>query len=183
VGKTGAPERAPDVAGPGDTAVEELERALTGVARTILRLGVPPQALRDGEQIDRSGYWALVRLDESPTPVRLSDLAASLELDLSTVSRQVRDLVGTGLVTREPDPLDGRACLLSLSGRGRAVLDAVREARRDVLRDALSAWSANERATVAAAVARLAYGLHDAAPWSPAPETTRPQSSRAAASR
>ena len=159
---------------PGDSAIDELERALTGVARTILRLGVPPQALRDGEQIDRSGYWALVRLDESPAPVRLSDLATSLELDLSTVSRQVRNLVRTGLVTREPDPLDGRACLLSLSGRGRAVLDAVREARREALRHATLQWGPDERATIAAALARLAYDLHDASPWGPGGEAWRP---------
>ncbi|MHB8593804.1 MAG: MarR family winged helix-turn-helix transcriptional regulator, partial [Acidimicrobiales bacterium] len=113
-----------------DDAVETLERALTEVARSILRMGVPPDALGEGEHVDRSGYWAMARLDEAAGPVRISDLAVTLDLDLSTVSRQVRHLVDTGLVTREADPGDGRACLVGLSDRGRAVLDAVRAARR-----------------------------------------------------
>ena len=142
-----------------DSAVEVLEHALTRVARAILRLGVPPDALRDGEQIDRSGYWALVRLEESPGQVRLSDLAGLLGLDLSTVSRQVRHLVDAGLVTRESDPADGRACLLGLSPRGRSVLDAVRDARRHVLARALVEWTGDDRVAIAAALSKLADDL------------------------
>jgi DNA-binding MarR family transcriptional regulator len=142
----------------GETA-EELERALTRVARAILRLGVPQQALREGEHVDRSGYWVLVRLDESGGAVRLSDLAGLLELDLSTVSRQVRQLVDGGLVTRAADPVDGRACLLGLSERGRSVLDAVGEARRAVLRSALGQWESDERVDLVRALSRLADDL------------------------
>ena len=140
-------------------AVDVLEHALTRVGRAILRLRVPPHVLGEGVQIDRSGYWALVRLDESGGPVRLSDLAVLLELDLSTVSRQTRHLVEAGLVVRAADPDDGRACLLSLSDRGRAVLDAVREARRDALSAALGAWPDDERISIATALSRLADDL------------------------
>jgi DNA-binding MarR family transcriptional regulator len=136
--------------------VEALERALTELGRTMLRMPVPPEVLAEGEHVDRSGYWALVRLDEATGPVRLSDLATSLELDLSTVSRQVRQLVDTGLVTRHADPDDGRATLLSLSRRGCQVLQAVRSARRDVLARTLSGWSAADCQQLAAAVTRLA---------------------------
>ncbi len=145
-----------------EAAVDMLEHALTRVARAILRLGVPPHALRKGEQIDRSGYWALVRLDESSGQVRLSDLAGLLDLDLSTVSRQVRHLVDAGLVTRRPDPLDGRACLVGLSPRGRSVLEAVRDARRDVLADALVGWSEGDRVAIASALFKLANDLGEA---------------------
>ena len=104
----------------------ELERSLTQVARAILRLEVPLSELTDGRSVDRAGYWLLVRLS-SQAPVRLSELADTVELDLSTVSRQMRDLVAIGLVVKVPDPDDGRASLLSLSERGRAVLgDGVR---------------------------------------------------------
>jgi len=153
-------QRKPAVAGARtDTAADELELALTRVARAVLRLGVPAQALGEGEHVDRSGYWVLFRLDESGGSVRLSDLASLLELDLSTVSRQVRHLVDSGLVTRESDPVDGRACLLGLSDRGRSVLDAVREARREVLRSALVGWHGDERVAIAEALARLADDL------------------------
>lgn len=140
--------------------LETVERSLTDVARAMLRLPVPPEALGPGEQVDRAGYWALVRLDEADGPVRVSDLAASLELDLSTVSRQVRALVDAGLVARQSDPDDGRAARLALSRRGRDVLEAVKAARRQVLAGTLAAWSAEDRSALAAAVSRLAADLH-----------------------
>ena len=143
----------------GDDALDAVERALTQVARTMLRMGVPPEALAEGEHVDRSGYWALVRLDEAAGPLRLSDLAAALELDLSTVSRQVRHLVDTGLVTRQADPGDGRAALLALSERGRAVLDAVRRSRREAVRQTLAGWGAAERSALATSVTRLAADM------------------------
>ena len=147
--------------GPGpDEVLDTVERALTDVARAMLRMPVPPEALGDGEQVDRAGYWALVRLDEAAGPVRVSDLAASLELDLSTVSRQVRQLVDAGLVTRVSDPDDGRASRLSLSPRGRDVLEAVKRSRRSVLAGTLAQWSAEERCALADAVRRLAADLH-----------------------
>jgi DNA-binding MarR family transcriptional regulator len=129
----------------------------------MLRMPVPPEALAEGEHVDRSGYWALVRLDEAVGPVRLSDLAMSLELDLSTVSRQVRQLVDTGLVTRHADPDDGRAALLSLSARGCQVLQAVRSARRDMLARTLSGWSTADRQQLAAVVTRLAAEMQGTA--------------------
>jgi len=142
-----------------DGAVEELERAVFGIARAVLRLGIPANALRHGEHVDRAGYWMLTRLDEAPVPMRMSDLAGLLELDLSTVSRQARQLVDGGLITRVADPADGRACLVSLSDRGRDVLEAVRGARHDVLRGALDAWSPAERTSLASLLSRLAHDM------------------------
>src|SRR5664279_5178089 len=73
----------------------DLERSLTEAARAMLRLGVPQSALPEGVSIDRAGYWLLVRASER-APVRLSDLAECVELDLSTVSRQMRDMFASG---------------------------------------------------------------------------------------
>jgi len=150
---------APGQPGGADRSVERLEHALFAVARTILRFGIPAQVLRDGEHIDRAGYWMLTRLDESVEPMRLSDLAAVLDLDLSTVSRQARQLVDAGLVTRAADLVDRRACRVSVSERGRAVLDAVRAARHDALRSALRAWPESERGALASSLARLARDM------------------------
>ncbi len=146
-------------AGPLCSVSAELERSLTQVARAILRLGVPQSVLGEGESIDKAGYWLLVRV-AGEAPLRLSELAGSVELDLSTVSRQIRDLVSNGLVIKEPDPDDGRASLLSLSPRGLAVLDAVSEARRQVLAEAIVGWSEEERASLTGSLLRLEAGLH-----------------------
>jgi DNA-binding MarR family transcriptional regulator len=146
----------------------ELERSLTQVARAILRLEVPQSALAEGESIDRAGYWLLVRLSAQGS-VRLSDLADTVSLDLSTVSRQMRDLVASGLVVKVPDPHDGRAALLSLSERGWSVLEAVSEARRQALAEAVAGWTDGERTALAEGMLRLEAGLHQSRDQHPAP--------------
>jgi DNA-binding MarR family transcriptional regulator len=135
-----------------------LERSLTQVARAILRLDVPEHALPDGASIGRTGYWLLVRVSDVG-PIRLSDLAGTVELDLSTISRKIRDLVASGLIARTPDPADGRAALLSLTDQGIAVLEAVSESRRQVLAQAIAEWTDEERNALASGVLRLGVGL------------------------
>ena len=135
-----------------------LERSLTQVARIILRLDVPQDALPDGASIGRTGYWLLVRVSEQG-PLRLSDLAGTVELDLSTISRQIRDLVASGLIARTPDPADGRAAFLSLTEEGVAVLEAVSESRRQVLAEAVADWTDEERNAMASGLFRLGSGL------------------------
>lgn len=136
----------------------ELERSLTQVARFILRLEVPREALPEGTALDRAGYWLLYRISVE-APIRLSELADAVALDLSTVSRHMSHLVAAGLVVKVPDPEDGRACLLSLSELGRAALESVSEARRQVLAEAVADWSAGERRDLADGLVRLAAGL------------------------
>ncbi len=92
--------------------------------------------------------------------MRLSELADTVELDLSTVSRQMRDLVAIGLVVKVPDPNDGRASLLSLSDRGWAVLETVSEARRQALAEVIADWSDEERTALTRGLVRLEAGLH-----------------------
>ena len=138
-----------------------LERSLIQVGRAILRLDVPDDALPDGVSINRTGHWLLVRVSES-APVRLSEIADSVDLDLSTISRQVRDLVAAGLLGKVPDPADGRAALLSLTERGVAVLESVSEARRRVLAEAISDWTDEERNALASGLLRLGVGLQKA---------------------
>jgi DNA-binding MarR family transcriptional regulator len=148
-----------DVPSPHRRVSAELERSLTQVARAILRLEVPRGALTEGRSVDRAGYWLLVRLS-GQAPVRLSELADTVELDLSTVSRQMRDLVAIGLVVKVPDPNDGRASLLSLSDRGWAVLETVSEARRQALAEVIADWSDEERTALTRGLVRLEAGLH-----------------------
>ena len=145
---------------PGDDhSLDELERALTQVVRALLRMGVPAGTLPDGVHIDRAGYGVLVCLDESAEALRLSELAGLLQLDQSTVSRQVSHLVAGGLVARAPDPADRRACRLTLSDQGRATLESVRAARWAQLRQALSGWSDPERGAFADQLWRFAGDL------------------------
>src|SRR3954451_6422059 len=56
-------------------------------------------------------------------PVRVSDVAQHLAVDLSVASRQVSALISAGYVEKQPDPDDARATLLSVTGDGRRVLE------------------------------------------------------------
>jgi DNA-binding MarR family transcriptional regulator len=61
----------------------------------------------------------------SKDEVSLVDLASSLGLDTSTLSRTIQGLVVLGLVTRTTNPKDRRYVNIALSEQGRKVYDAI----------------------------------------------------------
>ncbi|HEX6869856.1 MAG TPA: MarR family transcriptional regulator [Micromonosporaceae bacterium] len=83
-------------------------------------------------------------------PMRLGDLAEAKGADASTVSRQAAALVRAGLVRREPDPADRRACLLEVTDQGRQACQRMAEHRRREVAEALRGWSAERVGTFTA---------------------------------
>jgi DNA-binding MarR family transcriptional regulator len=136
--------------------VTMLERALVRAARAFGRLDLPAQAA--GAPLGKEAYWMLVRVEEIG-PMRASDLAAALKLDASTVSRQTHKLVDAGLIERTIDPVDGRACLLAVSERGREALAEAVSFRRAQLANLLREWSEPDRRLVTNLLDRLADDL------------------------
>ena len=134
----------------------ELEAALFRVSRTVW--GARVSGYASSVPIERAGIALLGRLTECGD-ARLSDLAAQLGLDVSTVSRQVRQLVDLDLLERSPDPADGRAARLRVTDRGERVVEDVRAARRDLLGRALADWPTDDRTTLTRLLTRLADDL------------------------
>jgi DNA-binding MarR family transcriptional regulator len=95
-------------------------------------------------------------------PARPSDIACDIRLDLSTVSRHLRNLERDGYVLRAEDPDDRRAQRVTPSSRGDQALADVLHARGAVLTAALSGWSDDDRTTLTALMRRLADDLDDA---------------------
>lgn len=77
-------------------------------------------------------------------PARTSALAASVHSDLSTVSRQVGVLVAAGLLERQADPADGRACLLALTPAGAAAVADHERGRANFFAAVLDGWAEDE---------------------------------------
>jgi DNA-binding MarR family transcriptional regulator len=92
-------------------------------------------------------------------PLRISDLASVLGLDLSTISRQVRALEDLGLLRRTPDPDDRRASLLEPTDDGRALVGEVKGAFSQLMKAALTDWSERDRHTLTTLLSRLAGDL------------------------
>jgi DNA-binding MarR family transcriptional regulator len=73
-------------------------------------------------------------------PQRVSLLAEHVYSDVSTVSRQVTTLVSHGLLEKVTDPHDGRACMVSLSAEGAALVEHLKAVRGEWFRQALHDW-------------------------------------------
>ncbi|WP_433535062.1 MarR family winged helix-turn-helix transcriptional regulator [Micromonospora sp. CA-249363] len=108
--------------------------------------------------LDRAAYVILRHLDAAG-PQNVSALAARLNLDGSTVTRQVSALQRDGLIARAPDPTDGRGTVISPTTAGLQRMAAVRAARTRLYGDMLSDWSPEDRATLAALLGRLNQAL------------------------
>lgn len=104
--------------------------------------------------LDGAAYGLLALLHDAG-PLRASDLVSLLDLDKSTVSRQVASLVELGLVDRVPDPADGRAQVLSSSAEGTARLERIRDARRARWEADLADWPADDVVALGELLARF----------------------------
>lgn len=67
-----------------------------------------------------------------PHGTRLTDLAAQAQVTKQTAGHLVDELEARGYVTREPDPSDGRARLVTLGPRGRAAIPVAQAAEQEV---------------------------------------------------
>jgi DNA-binding MarR family transcriptional regulator len=76
--------------------------------------------------------------------VRAIDVADTLGLHKSTMSRNIAVLERLGLVGREPSAEDARARILTITEPGRTSLDAAISARRQRVSSILGRWSESD---------------------------------------
>lgn len=99
------------------------------IAITLARIGTLLKSLawEDAEKLGVNPTQAqiLARLAARGRS-RISDLAAELGVSQPTLSDAVAALSRKGLLKRQPDPEDGRAVRLQLTGAGHAVAEAAR---------------------------------------------------------
>src|SRR5436189_30974 len=101
------------------------------VGRLIRRLRAEP-----GPPVGQMAV--LGRLDREG-PASVSDLAAAERMRPQSMAQTVRDLESAGLVSRRPDPDDGRRVIVELTNDGTAALAEWRARREDWLAQTLDA--------------------------------------------
>jgi DNA-binding MarR family transcriptional regulator len=97
----------------------------------------------------------LGRLDREG-PASISDLAAADRMRPQSMAQTVHELQSAGLVSRRPDPADGRRSFVELTEAGLQTLKATRAQREDWLTRTLDReLDAEQRELVRAALALL----------------------------
>ena len=136
-----------------ERAVEEEALAAEVAARLERLIGLfrwlnPPSGL------SLTAAATLATLERSG-PCRLTSLAAREGVTQPAMTQLIARLQGESLVTRVPDPADGRVVQVAITDEGRAVLSRRRAARAGRLAALLATLSPGERAAVAAALPAL----------------------------
>jgi len=133
-------------------AVQKTARRLVALTATAL-MRVSPA----GGVVTLPGYRILVLIESGVSAP--SELAEELDVTRPAVAQILRRLEGRGLITRRSHGDDGRRSVLSVTARGRALIDAVTRERARRLRPALKRLRNGERAELLNGLTRLEQAL------------------------
>jgi DNA-binding MarR family transcriptional regulator len=103
--------------------------------------------LSDRADLSASAAFVLNRVCREG-PVRLTTLAAKEGISQPSMTQLVQRLERHGLITRLPDPDDGRAALIGITAQGRSLLDDRKRIRRERLAQLLATLAPDERCTL-----------------------------------
>lgn len=138
----------------GELLVRSSWRLRRGAAKELAPLGVT------------FGQARALRVLAVGEPMRMADLAASLEIVPRSVTTMIDALVAAGLVNREADCHDRRSVLVSPTAAGRAVLDRMDSARRATAEELFGRLTSSQRRELLDLLVLLA---DQDAPAAPAP--------------
>ena len=109
-------------------------------------------------QVDRAGYLVLRTL-HATGPVSTKALATALNLDASTVTRQITALERAGFVERRPDPSDRRSSTIMLTVEGHRTMAGVERERRQHMEALVGDWAERDKVTLGRGLRRLNISL------------------------
>jgi DNA-binding MarR family transcriptional regulator len=163
------PDRTDRVIHQWATVRPDLDVSSVGIIGRLVRL----RAIIDEEQeavfaehgISNPTFTTLVTLVRINQPGGISQrrLADDMGLTPGTVSARVDRLVADGLVVRAPDPADKRGSLVTLTGRGRDLFEAVVPAHLANQVRLLGSLTPDEQATLAGLLRKLLVAFEGSA--------------------
>ena len=114
--------------------------AWLALVRTHARLWEQVEAkMRRDTGLTMARYDVLAHLDMSGGRLGLTDLASSILLSQSGLSKLLDRMEAADLVRRDPDPRDGRAAFAAVTPRGRALARQARRGHHEFLRQTFAA--------------------------------------------
>ena len=134
---------------------EQAARLRLAIARTARRLRQSA-----GSELGASSVAALATI-EREGPVTPSELADAEMIKRPTATKIVSRLEAAELVTRAPDPADGRCSLISVTPSGEALLSGMRSRKDAYLADRLENLPDRDVATLRRAAAILERMLEE----------------------
>ncbi|MFT4202253.1 MarR family winged helix-turn-helix transcriptional regulator [Gordonia sp. (in: high G+C Gram-positive bacteria)] len=142
---------------PADDLIAELENELTEFWRRG-RARARERAHAVDPRMDPSCYPLLMAVAHRG-PIPMSTLVQRLEIEKSTVTRQVDVLERLGLVARLPDPDDARARVVELTADGHRRIGEVFATAVPQWRERLSRWDPDDVRTLIDLMRRLERSL------------------------
>lgn len=127
--------------------IERLERELTYLARRL-----EANARKRRYPLDRAHYLLLLNLADGP--MSISALAHTLDLDDSTVTRQVAAMEKHGHVEKRANPDDGRGAIIAATREGLDAAETMRSERRTRMATIFGGWSTSDLEQFAELLAR-----------------------------
>jgi DNA-binding MarR family transcriptional regulator len=111
-----------------------------------------------GRVLERPTFTVLARVDQLG-PVRVTDIAKVMAIDISTASRHLRALEDRGFVRRSVAPGDQRASHFDLTDTGREIIDRARTRRVAKIHERLEDWERTDLCDLARLLGRLSDDL------------------------
>jgi DNA-binding MarR family transcriptional regulator len=131
---------------------QDLAAMLQPLVRALIEAELPVLA---GHGITMWGYIVLNGLRDAPRRSTQVALAEKIGADKTRIIATLDDLQEAGLISREPDPADRRARLLSITAAGDRVRRAVQDEIQRKEERLLAELTAAERTAFLSAAARL----------------------------
>jgi DNA-binding MarR family transcriptional regulator len=147
----------PDDSGATENSVDAALRTVEHQISLFWRRGrsISQQLSRQVHPDMEPAAYGLLTVIRREGPIRLTELASCIGVGKPSVSRQIAFLESIGLVSKEADPLDGRAQTIRLTPKGEEKMHHVQDARREVFRERLGEWPVEDLQTLAAYMAKL----------------------------
>ncbi|HEU4974432.1 MAG TPA: MarR family transcriptional regulator [Baekduia sp.] len=146
-----------------DTAIEALVRQLYGLGTIRREIGRHAH-----DELGSQGFTALA-VTYVHGPLRVSEVAEHLGVDLSVASRQIAALAAQGHVERHADERDRRAQLVAITETGRHALEEAHRRMVDAFARALAGWTAEDVAALTDGLERLRAAFTEAGAPHPTP--------------